>query len=53
MSVNSAGTGGGNGNPYNPVLSADGRVVAFLSYTSDLVANDTNGAADVFVRPIP
>jgi len=31
-------------------ISADGRYVAFCSYASDLVANDGNGIADVFVR---
>ena len=30
-------------------MSTDGRYVAFESTTSDLVANDTNGATDVFV----
>lgn len=31
-------------------LSADGRYVAFYSKASNLVANDTNGVEDVFVR---
>ena len=31
-------------------ISADGRFVAFCSDASNLVANDTNGAEDVFVR---
>jgi len=53
VSVNSAGTDSGNGFSFVPVLSADGRVVAFWSEASDLVANDTNGTADVFVQPIP
>ncbi len=34
----------------NPAISADGRYVAFRSYASNLVAGDTNGRADVFVR---
>lgn len=33
-----------------PSLSADGRFVAFSSSSSALVAGDTNGAPDVFVR---
>lgn len=33
----------------SPVLSADGNFVAFSSFASDLVAGDTNGAADVFI----
>jgi Tol biopolymer transport system component len=31
-------------------MSPDGRYVAFVSYAPDLVPNDTNGKADVFVR---
>ena len=34
------------------MISADGRFVAFASDASDLVANDTNGANDVFVRDL-
>ena len=34
------------------VLSADGRFVVFTSNASDLVAGDTNGATDVFVRDL-
>jgi hypothetical protein len=50
VSLNSAGTAGGNASSVNPVISADGRFVAFESRASDLVANDTNGHSDVFVR---
>ncbi|HEY2739286.1 MAG TPA: hypothetical protein VGK45_12845, partial [Thermoanaerobaculia bacterium] len=39
-----------NGNCWEPVLSADGRYVVFLSTSSDLVAGDTNGWWDVFVH---
>jgi hypothetical protein len=50
-SVNAAGTASGNGATFFPYISADGSVVGFRSTSSDLVANDTNGAAtDVFVR---
>ncbi len=35
-----------------PSISADGRFVAFLSSSADLVAGDTNGVADVFVRDL-
>jgi Tol biopolymer transport system component len=38
-----------NGASQNASISADGRWVAFLSYASNLVANDTNGAPDIFV----
>lgn len=33
-----------------PSISADGRFVAFFSLASNLVAGDTNGKADIFVR---
>jgi cysteine-rich repeat protein len=33
-----------------PSISADGRYVAFISGATNLVAGDTNGQADVFVR---
>ncbi len=39
-----------NGASRNAVLSADGRFVAFRSAASNLVAGDTNGLPDVFVR---
>ncbi|MBM3987695.1 MAG: hypothetical protein FJ294_07035 [Planctomycetes bacterium] len=39
-----------NGASYFPRLSADGRFVAFQSYASNLVAADTNGRVDSFVR---
>lgn len=45
-------SGGGlpNGRSLDPAISADGRLVAFQSRASNLVAGDTNGADDVFVR---
>jgi Tol biopolymer transport system component len=51
-SINAAGTASGNGASSGPVLSADGRFVAFASDASDLVAGDGNGAADVFWRDL-
>lgn len=39
-----------NGESASPAISADGRYVAFVSTADNLVANDTNEAADVFVR---
>ncbi len=38
-----------NGHSSAPSISADGRRVAFVSRASNLVAGDTNSAADVFV----
>ncbi|MCC6178287.1 MAG: PD40 domain-containing protein [Chloroflexi bacterium] len=45
-------TGGTFGVPgsYSPALSADGRYVAFMSYATNLVAGDSNGLADIFIR---
>ena len=36
----------------NPVLSSDGRFVAFESSANNLVPGDTNNADDVFVRTL-
>ncbi|MBF0185877.1 MAG: DUF4347 domain-containing protein, partial [Magnetococcales bacterium] len=49
VSVDSFGNQG-NGGSYSPSISADGRYVAFFSYASNLVAGDTNGVGDVFLR---
>jgi hypothetical protein len=50
----SPGVGGApaNGVSYLPSLSADGRYVAFHSAANNLVAGDTNGLVDVFVRDL-
>src|SRR5881409_3649136 len=55
VSVASGGAQG-NGNSgligfaFPPALSADGRFIAFVSFATNLVAGDTNGATDVFVH---
>ena len=49
VSVNTAGQEG-NDASYLPTISADGRYVAFQSFSSNLVAGDTNASWDVFVR---
>ena len=51
-SVNLTGVGGGNDYSGVPGLSADGRLIVFESTASNLVADDTNGVADVFVRDL-
>ena len=51
VSVDSAGTQG-NGQSIAPALSSDGKFVGFVSAASNLVANDTNGAQDVFVHEL-
>jgi Tol biopolymer transport system component len=40
----------GNGDSWNPSISADGRYVAFYSSASNLVAGDINGEGDIFVH---
>src|SRR5207249_11264627 len=52
VSVNQTGVGGGNGNSVSPAASTNGRYVVFESEASNLVANDTNGVSDVFVRDL-
>ena len=42
----------GNGGSRTPAISADGRFVAFESYTGNLVAGDNNHLADVFLRDL-
>jgi len=50
----SANTNGGVGNRASrtPTMTPDGRYVAFVSTATDLVARDTNGIADIFVRDL-
>ncbi|OYU78069.1 MAG: hypothetical protein CFE45_29985, partial [Burkholderiales bacterium PBB5] len=48
ISASAAGVQG-DGDSFAPAISADGLSVAFESYASNLVANDTNGVRDVFV----
>jgi Tol biopolymer transport system component len=45
---------GGNANSSSswPSVSSNGRFIAFASYASNLVANDTNSTSDVFVRDV-
>jgi Tol biopolymer transport system component len=50
-SVDSSGSEA-HSDSYYPAISADGRYVAFQSYALDLVANDANGVADIFVRDL-
>ncbi len=49
VSVASDGTQA-NSDASDPVISADGQIVAFWSQATNLVAGDTNGYADVFVH---
>ncbi|MFI7018970.1 TolB family protein [Streptomyces sp. NPDC050164] len=42
----------GNGASANPVVSADGRHVAFLSWATNLAPGDTDSAADVYVKDL-
>jgi len=48
----SVGTNGSQANhdSLNPQNSADGRYIVFFSYATNLVAGDTNGSCDVFLR---
>ncbi len=49
ISVNDRGERG-NADSASPSISEDGRYIAFRSEASNLVHNDTNGVADVFIR---
>jgi Tol biopolymer transport system component len=52
VSVSTAGAQGNNVTLVTdtPAISADGRYVAFQSAATNLVAGDTNGAPDIFLR---
>jgi hypothetical protein len=49
--VGVGGMMGGSGS-FNPVISSDGRFVAFVSFSNNLVDSDTNNTQDVFVRDL-
>jgi Tol biopolymer transport system component len=49
ISVSTAGVEA-NGPSGAPSVSADGRYVVFASTATNLVADDTNGASDIFLR---
>lgn len=52
VSVNLAGTGGGDGNSVPFGISTNGQFVLFESAADNLAANDTNNAQDIFVRDV-
>jgi hypothetical protein len=52
VSVNQAGTGGGNGDSIPTAFSSNGQFVCFESGASNLIPDDTNGVTDVFVRDL-
>lgn len=52
VSANLAGVGGGNGDSIPTALSSNGQFACFESSSSDLIASDTNGVTDVFVRDL-
>jgi Tol biopolymer transport system component len=52
ISVAKGSTAPGNGKSEEPSISADGRFVSFTSLATDLVDNDGNALADIFVRDV-
>lgn len=50
VSVGTNGSAALGGSSTAPAISADGHWVAFASAATNLVAGDTNGAADIFLR---
>ena len=50
VSTDSGGFNAGNASSFQPVISADGRYVLFQSQASNLIASDTNGVSDFFLR---
>jgi hypothetical protein len=49
VSVDSSGAQGNDGS-YESSISADGSLVAFISWVDTFVAGDTNGTSDIFVH---
>jgi Tol biopolymer transport system component len=49
LSLDTIGAQGNNASS-TPAISADGRFIAFDSFATNLVAGDTNGVTDIFVR---
>jgi hypothetical protein len=49
-SVGTDGNAALGGSSFSPTISANGRYVAFVSMATNLVANDTNNAMDIFRR---
>ena len=47
---NDGGEASAGGDSLEPVVSRDGRFVAFRSFATDLVSGDTNVRSDIFVR---
>ena len=52
VSVGNDGNSGLGGSSFTPSISANGRFIVFVSTATNLVSNDTNGAADVFLRDL-
>src|SRR5688572_8251952 len=52
ISVDSSGTGGGKGDSSHASVSTNGQFVLFASDANNLVADDTNGASDVFLHDL-
>ncbi len=52
VSTDSTGLGQGNNISEDPVFSPDGTKVAFMSLADNLVAGDTNGGWDIFVKDL-
>lgn len=52
VSVNAHGVVGGNSDSVKPLISSNGQYVVFESQASDLVADDTNGVTDIFLRDL-
>ena len=52
VSVNQNGTGGGNADSFAIGISTNGQYALFESSADNLVAGDTNGVSDVFVRDL-
>lgn len=52
VSLNLAGNAPGNADSFSPMISANGKFVAFISFATDLVDNQGNAGAGIFIRDL-
>lgn len=52
VSISTNGTAGGNGDSFPIALSTNGQFALFESRANNLIAGDTNNAADIFLRDL-
>src|SRR5207244_4359453 len=52
VSINGTGTGSGTGQSESACMTPDGRFIAFVSTSTDLIAGATNQSGEIYVRDL-